>query len=252
MMQKGSHTTMSGNSGEIFQRESAYTREGIAGRKPDRSKMAEPYKVYPGASKTVLPIPELKRGKSFTTLLRIRKSIRKFSTEPVALESLSYLLWAADGICRCERGFEFRTAPSAGALYPVETYLVVNNAEAVAPGIYHYHVREHSLELIRAGSFGDTIADLTLGQRMCASATAVFIWTAIFDRSKWKSVDRTYRNVYLDAGHIAQNLALAACNLGMGSCQIGSFFDEELNSLIGIDGEHESAIYITVVGHPSE
>lgn len=236
--------------GELFQRESAYTRQGVAARKPDRTKMAEPYKEYPGAFTVELPKPESAGGRSFNELLKIRKSVRKFTDEPLSLESLSYLLWAADGIHRREKGFELRTAPSAGALFPVETYLVANNVEALSQGIYHYKVKDHSLELMKEGSFGDTVADLTLGQGMCASSNVVFIWTAIFDRSKWKSVDRTYRYVYLDAGHIAQNLALAACNLDLGSCQIGSFFDEEMNALMGVDGKNESTVYITVVGHP--
>jgi len=241
---------MDESTGELFQKESSYTREWVHGRKPDRKKMSEPYKEYPEADAFRLPLPETAEGGSFNELLKIRKSVRRYSDEPLSSESLSYLLWAADGIHRREKGFEFRTAPSAGALFPVETYLAVNNVESLQAGIYHYNVRNHSLELLKQGSFGKTVSDLTLGQDMCGSAGVVFIWTAIFGRSKWKSANRTYRYVYLDAGHIAQNLALAACNLGLGSCQIGSFFDEEMDSLLGIDGTRESTIYVTVVGHP--
>jgi len=236
--------------GELFQKESSYTREWVHGRKPDRKKMSDPYKEYPEADAFNLPKPETANGRSFNELLKIRKSVRKYTDEPLAAESLSYLLWAADGIHRREKGFEFRTAPSAGALFPVETYLAVNNVESLPAGIYHYNVRNHSLEMIRQGEFGKIVSDLTLGQDMCASVNVVFIWTAIFDRSRWKSANRTYRYVYLDAGHIAQNLAIGACNLGLGSCQIGSFFDGEMDSLLGIDGKLESTIYVTVVGHP--
>ena len=83
---------------------------------------------------------------------------------------------------------------------------------------------------------------------MCAEAAAVFIWTAVFDRSKYKYGQRAYRYIYLDAGHIAQNLALAAVSLNLGSCQIGALYDDEVNAILGIDGIGESAIYITVVG----
>ena len=85
---------------------------------------------------------------------------------------------------------------------------------------------------------------------MCADASAVFIWTAIFRRSKWKYSQRAYRYIYLDAGHIAQNLALAATSIDCGSCECGAFFDDELNSIVGIDGTSESTICLSVVGHP--
>ena len=84
---------------------------------------------------------------------------------------------------------------------------------------------------------------------MCATSSVVFIWTAIFERSKWKYSQRAYRYIYLDAGHIGQNLALAATSISCGSCHVGAFFDDEINSILGIDGVEESAIYLSVVGH---
>jgi SagB-type dehydrogenase family enzyme len=87
---------------------------------------------------------------------------------------------------------------------------------------------------------------------MCRDAPGAFVWTAIFERSKWKYKQRAYRYVYLDAGHIAQNLALAATSIGLGSCQIGAIFDDEVNAIIGVDGINESAIYLSVVGHPMQ
>jgi SagB-type dehydrogenase family enzyme len=86
---------------------------------------------------------------------------------------------------------------------------------------------------------------------MCLEAAAVFIWTAIFDRSKWKYEQRAYRYVYLDAGHIAENLALAATGIGLGTCQIGALFDDEVNRIVGVDGTEESVIYMSVVGYPT-
>ena len=85
---------------------------------------------------------------------------------------------------------------------------------------------------------------------MAYSANVVFIWTAVFQRSKWKYDQRAYRYVYLDAGHIAQNLALAAVSLGLGTCQIGALYDEEVNTLISVDGEEESVVYMSAVGQP--
>jgi SagB-type dehydrogenase family enzyme len=90
-----------------------------------------------------------------------------------------------------------------------------------------------------------------LDQEMCKAAAVVFIWTAVFQRSKWKYGQRAYRYVYLDAGHIAENLALAATSLDLGSCPIAALYDDEVNRIIGVDGTAESVIYITVIGYPA-
>jgi SagB-type dehydrogenase family enzyme len=163
---------------------------------------------------------------------------------------LAFLLWASTGIQRIEHGYEFRTVPSAGALYPIETYIAANNVEELKEGIYHYNIENHLLEEIKLGNFGGDLAHAALGQKMCATASVVFIWTAIFGRSKWKYSQRTYRYIYLDAGHIAQNLALAAANISCGSCHVGAFFDDEINSIVDVDGTNESSICLSVVGHP--
>jgi SagB-type dehydrogenase family enzyme len=161
---------------------------------------------------------------------------------------LSYLLWASTGGLRQEGEILFRTASSAGALYPIETYVVVNRVEGVEAGVYHYSVRRHGLETVRLGEYGAAAGHGALGQMMCAELGAVFIWTAIFERSKWKYDQRAYRYVYLDAGHIAQNLALAAVSMGLGSCQIGALYDDEINEIVQVDGVEESVVYMSVVG----
>jgi SagB-type dehydrogenase family enzyme len=147
-------------------------------------------------------------------------------------------------------GFEFRACPSAGALYPVETYLVLNDVEMIEAGIYHYSVPDHSLEQLQKGDFRLKIAQAALDQDMAYAANAVFVWTSLFARAKWKYEQRAYRYVYLDAGHIAQNLALAAVALSLGTCQIAALYDEEVNALLEIDGNEESVLYMSVVGHP--
>jgi SagB-type dehydrogenase family enzyme len=122
--------------------------------------------------------------------------------------------------------------------------------EDVESGIYHYNIKNHLLEEIKTGDFGEALAHATLDQNMCSTASAVFIWTAVFERSKWKYSQRAYRYVYLDAGHVAENLALAATSISCGSCHVGAFFDDEINSIVNIDGTEESAICLSVVGHP--
>ena len=146
--------------------------------------------------------------------------------------------------------FGFRTAPSAGALYPIETYLLVNNVSEIHPGLYHYQIKNHCLEQLRLGDFGNEIAQAALDQEMVAKAPIVFIWSAIIQRSRWKYHQRCYRYIYLDAGHIAANLTLCAVDLNLGSCQIGAFYDDELNQILGLDGGEETIIYMSVIGIP--
>jgi SagB-type dehydrogenase family enzyme len=214
-------------------------------RKPDA------YKSYLDSTKIKLPPPKPVETTSLDEAIRRRRSIRAFSQKPMALKQLSYLLWASAGIQRKEGEYEFRTAPSAGALYPIETYLIANNVNGLENALYHYSINSHALEELEVGDFSMAIARAALEQEMFVRAAATFVWTAIFERSKWKYRQRAYRYVYLDAGHIAQNLALAATSIGLGSCQVGAFFDDEVNKIVGVDGEEESAIYLSVVGYPA-
>ena len=234
--------------GDQFQEETKYLRnkiEGVVWSKPP-----DLYKIYPDSKKILLPEPMFSIEKTLDEVLKKRKSIRSFSNIPVSKKQLSYLLWASTGIQRKELGYEFRTAPSAGALYPIETYLVINNAEGVPKGVYHYNIKGHYLEELKTGDYSRDIAKAALEQEMCAIAAVVFIWAAIFQRSKWKYDQRAYRYIYLDAGHIAENLALACTSLNLGSCQIGAFYDDEINEIIGVNGFEESTIYMSTVGNP--
>jgi len=237
--------------GERFQKETKYYRDRMSGLRLDWSSPPKPYKVYPDSQKIALPPPVSPSDTSLLGAIKKRRSIRRFADSPVTKELLSYLLWASTGISRKEAGYEFRTAPSAGALYPIETYLCVNNIGAIDPGIYHYAIREHKLETLRTGYHSVEVAEAALDQEMCGDCAVLFMWTAIFQRSKWKYGQRAYRYVYLDAGHIAENIALAAAAAGLGSCQIGALYDDEANSILEVDGAEESVIYMSAVGHPA-
>jgi SagB-type dehydrogenase family enzyme len=211
----------------------------------------EVYKAYSDAIRIALPSFGPSRPMTFDKALKQRKSIRDFSSRPVSLGQLGYLCWASTGIQRREHGYEFRTAPSAGALYPIETYIIAHNVRQLEAGLYHYAIAHHELEQLRTGDLRHAVASAALGQGMCATAACVFVWTAIFDRSKWKYGQRAYRYIYLDAGHIAENLALAATSLDLGTCQIGALFDDEANRILDVDGTDESVIYMSVVGAPA-
>ena len=234
--------------GDEFQKESKCKR-GNLGAPLDWSNKPEIYKTYPSKKQIQLPLPSQEQALPFVEILKRRRSIRSYSSEPLKIAELSFLLWACTGIQRTQRGHEFRTAPSAGALYPIETYLVINNVEGLDEGLYHYNIAAHALEELKIGAHGVEIAQAALDQEICAEAPVVFVWSAIFNRSKWKYKQRAYRYVYLDAGHIVENLALSATSVGLGSCQIGAFFDDEVNRIIEVDGVEESAIYLSVVGH---
>lgn len=234
--------------GDQFQQETKYRRDKMSGHRPDRTEQPKLYKTYPDKPQMKLPEVTCLSESTLYEVLKSRKSIREYSHKPIRREMLSFLLWASAGISRKEGGYEFRTAPSAGALYPIETYLVVNRVEEIASGVYHYNIRSHALELLKEGEYAVQTGKAALGQPMCLEAPVVFIWTAVFQRMKWKYGQRAYRYIYLDAGHIAENLALAAVSLGLGSCQIGALFDEEVNQLIGVDGTQESVIYMSVAG----
>ena len=240
---------MNENIGDNFQTGTKYFRNKSLGGNLDWENKPEIYKSYP-TSKTIQLSRQFQEVTiSLAEVLKKRKSIRTFSTKPLSKIDLTFLLWASTGIQRTEHSYEFRTCPSAGALYPIETYIVVNNVEDLEKGLYHYNIKNHLLEEIKLGNFGGKLAHAALDQEMCADASVVFLWTAVFGRSKWKYQQRAYRYIYLDAGHIAQNLALASTNINCGSCQVGAFFDDEINSIIDLDGVLESAICLSVVGH---
>lgn len=236
--------------GDLFQKETKYFRGKIGGGQPRWKRMPKACKVYREAPKVKLETTLPEGGMPLWEAVGRRRSVRDFQAKPIQKADLARLLWASQGITEQFRDGELRAAPSAGALYPVETYLVIQKVEGIEPGIYHYNVRQHELELLRKGDFSGQTAEAALEQEFLAEGAVVFIWTAVFARSGWKYRERAYRYIYLDAGHIAQNTALAAVALGLGSCQVAALYDDEVNALVGVDGEEESVVYMTVVGRP--
>jgi SagB-type dehydrogenase family enzyme len=236
--------------GDQFQQETHYYRDRLPGGYLDWNSKPEIYKRYPEAPRFSLTAPETRGGKTLWDVFSARRSVREFQTRPLPERQLSQILWAAQGITAERFGFQFRATPSAGALYPVETYLVINNVEEVPRGVYHYAVEDHCLEQLREGDYRVTVARAALDQKVAYDAHFVLVWTAVFERCKWKYKQRAYRYIYLDAGHIAQSVALAAVAEDLGSCQIGAIYDEEANDLLGVDGIQESTLYMTVVGIP--
>jgi len=230
--------------GEKFQQETKYARLS------DRPERAIPTVRGPRPQGDLidLPEPDLPKGPSIWETLLKRRSTRDYSRTPLSLQELSNLLWATQGVTAEADLPWYRTAPSAGALHPIDTYLVINRVRELRPGIYFLHVGKFRLEMQKEGDFARQTAEAALGQDMVAEAAVVFIWVAVILRSRQKYRQRAYRYIYLDCGHIGQNLYLAAGAMDLGCCGIAAFFDDEVNSLINVDGREETAIYLAAVG----
>lgn len=185
--------------------------------------------------------------KDFTAVLTQRRSRRTYSQQFVlSLNLLSQLLYLAHGITWDQR--DFRTVPSSGALYPLEIYPIVHRVEGVEPGIYHHAIQGHQLEQLHLGDFRQQLIQAGLNQDFLGEANVCFVVTGMFQRTRWKYHERTYRYVLMEAGHLGQNLYLAATALGLGVCGVGAFLDIPLNQLLDLDGEHEAALYLVTVG----
>jgi SagB-type dehydrogenase family enzyme len=235
--------------GDLYHQGTQYHRGTLPQGGLDWDHQPSPYKEVSDPLKRIsLSSPERTGGRGLWEVVSQRRSVRDFSNRPMTFRELSQLIWATQGITWRTPGFDFRASPSAGALYPIETYIVANRVEELSPGIYHYSVKRTQLVFMKEGVFGPALRDAGLGQEMLAEAAAVFIWTAMVERSKWKYRERAYRYLYMDVGHIGQDLYLAATSLGLGCCTVGAFFDKEVNSLIGADGKEEVALYLGAVG----
>ena len=242
--------------GRAFQEKTAYHRYAMEEYELDWRSKPPIYKFYPHAPVVSLPSaapdPDEEPAPDLWTCVARRRSVRAFGAVPLTLVDLSRLLWASAGVTTSfitPHGQDFyRAAPTAGALYPIETYVVVNRVEELVTGLYHYQVREGELVVLREGDFGRDLARAGLEQEMLEEAACVFAWTAMVGRSKWKYRERAYRYIYMDAGHVGQNFYLAAAALNLGCCTVGAFFDEEVDRLIGVDGTDEISVYLGAVG----
>ena len=240
------------NIGEQFQQETKYDPDKPMGYTLDWSRRPKSYKNH-DSPLAYFPLsdPGMTSKANLWQLLRQRRSRREYNAGQSLKENLlSALLWATQGVTAKYGEFLFRTAPSAGGLYPIETYLFVRAVEGLEPGVYHFRTHVFDLEFLKKGDFSRELTDAALGQMIVRDAQVTFIWSAVVERSRWKYRQRAYRYIYLDAGHIAQNLYLAAEDLGLGACAIGALFDDRVNTIIGVDGSEETVVYMATVGLP--
>jgi SagB-type dehydrogenase family enzyme len=166
----------------------------------------------------------------------------------MTLEVLSQLLWSTHGITGGFGDRELRNAPSAGACYPIDAHVAANNVSGLAPGLYRYLESDHSLVLEREGDVGSEIAAAALGQDMLRKGSVAFVWTAVVSRTTGRYGERGHRYIFVDAGHVGQNMYLAATSLGYGCCTVAAFDDSAMNRVMGLDGRVETTVYLASVG----
>jgi SagB-type dehydrogenase family enzyme len=215
-----------------------------------------PHPSFESSPKDVLAIIDLPNPMSLTVKsidlrysIENRRSVRQYSTNPITIGELSYLLWCTQGVKRITPGAAYRNVPSAGTRHALETYLLVNNVDGLRSGLYKYVAMEHKLAEVPCDSnINQSISNACPLGHFIESSAVTFIWTAVFYRMLWRHGERGYRYVHLDAGHVCQNLYLAAQSTECGVCGVSVFVDNTINLLLGADGEEESVIYMATVG----
>lgn len=190
-----------------------------------------------------LPSPVLSSKTSIEDALNNRRSIRSYKNIPLTLQEVAQLLWAAQGITS-KNGF--RTAPSAGALYPLEIYLVAGNIEKISPGIYHYIPTKHTLQKLKEGDVRIQLAKASIGQEPVKFGAADIVITAVFSRTTKKYGNRGTRFVLMEAGHVAQNIYLETVSLNLGTVSIGAFDDKQMKNTLNL--KEEEPLYILPIG----
>ena len=191
-----------------------------------------------------LPQPQYDSRSSVESTLLKRKSIRRYTDEPLTLVEISQLLWAAQGVTH-HRGF--RTAPSAGALYPLVIYIVAGKVTGLAAGIYKFKPNKHVLLKIVEGDKRSELCKAALNQSAVKNAPVVILFFAVYQRITVKYGQRGLRYVFIEVGHSAQNICLQAVSLGLGTVTIGAFNDDKVKKIVNCEADEEP-LYIMPVG----
>lgn len=206
----------------------------------------DPHNSDPGAD-VQLPAPDVKGGLTVEAALQARRSRRSFSEDPLSLQEVSQLLWAAQGVTDSQRGF--RTAPSAGATYPLEVYVTLGKVEGLDGGLYRYDPGSHQLYRESGEDLRDELYRAALEQAAVRDAPVVMVLTAIYGRTTARYGERGVRYVHMEAGHAAQNVYLQAASCGLGAVVIGAFDDSEVQGIMGLS-EDEHPLYLIPLGKP--
>jgi SagB-type dehydrogenase family enzyme len=223
----------------------SYQRQGI---------QMPPLELAYDPTASLIPLPETDALPDYPMDLRKaieqRVSLRKYSDEDLSVEELTFLLWTTQGIKSVSnRPVTLRTVPSAGARHAFETYLLVNRVAGLMPGLYRYIALEHALLLLFEDSaINHKITEASYDQQQIKTSAVTFIWVAVAERMYWRYGERGYRYMHLDAGHVCQNLYLAAEAINSGVCAIAAFDDDKLHATLGLDGQELFVIYMASLG----
>jgi SagB-type dehydrogenase family enzyme len=202
-------------------------------------------KMSDKGKKITLPKPRYESEISVEEAILNRRSVRSYSEEPVKLKEVSQLLWSAQGITDEKR--KFRAAPSAGALYPLEVFLVVGNVSKLEDGIYRYDPFNHAVTKLMEGDYRDNLSLAALGQSCVKNAPISIVIAGVYDRITKKYGERGIMYTYMEAGHAAENVYLQAEALGLGTVVVGAFLDDKVKEVIGMK-EEEMPLYILPIG----
>lgn len=223
---------------------------------PDQAKgkPSPPIELEHDKKAEIIDLPDLEPGDveeiGLKEAIAKRESRRDYTKEPLSLKELSFLLWCTQGIKEVLQGYvTLRAVPSAGARHAFETDLLANNVTGLEPGLYRYLAIDHKLTAVnKEETLSRRAVQACLGQEMVADSAVMFIWTAVTHRMTWRYGERGYRYLFLDAGHVCQNLYLAAEAIQSGVCAIGAYSDDQMNKLLGIGGKEQFVIYMATVG----
>lgn len=200
----------------------------------------------------LVPVESFSCGQmNILEILKRRKSRRVFSNEPISLEELSFLLWTVQGVKKIvNKGYAtLRTVPSAGARHSFETYLAIFNVEGLESGVYRYLPLEHKLlYLYSDNNLSNKLSAATFNQRFVASSSVTFIWTTVPYRMEWRYDIAAPKLIALDAGHVCENLYVAAESINAGVCSIAAYDQDKMDKLLGVDGDNEFTVYIAAAG----
>ena len=195
-----------------------------------------------------LPPPSQRGAMSLEESIARRRSVRRYKGEPLSLSQLSQVLWSAQGITDAEG---LRAAPSAGATYPLEVYVLVGRGgvEGLEAGIYHYNVENHSLHRYKEGDFRQQLSIAALDQEFIVQAPVDIVICALYERTAWRYGRRAERYVHMEAGHVGENIHLQAVALGLAVVMVGAFSDEDVSRVMDLEGEVRP-LYIIPLGKP--
>jgi SagB-type dehydrogenase family enzyme len=203
----------------------------------------------------IIPLPKVNpavvKQSDIYSCLKRRRSVRKYRDEALTMDELSFLLWASQGVQRVfgNQYSTFRPVPSGGARHPFETYLLVNQVEGLETGVYRYLALSHELLLLfTTANLTEHLRRISSRQPFAAEGAVAFVWSCLPYRGEWRYHMAAHKCMLIDAGHLCQNLYLASTAIGCGTCALGEYDQQLLDSFLGLDGEDEYAVYMAPVG----